>query len=335
MWALSLVVLCAFTLYALMGVPFGVLWHFVSLVTLAYVFPVGIPSLRGSAFATYVGRRLIRVNFDAASLALLSALDVTAQYVFAFEPHGVIALALIFLAVAPGADSMPAALHRNCVVVAHWALAFVPFVAQLAVLYGVRFSFPKYMLYGAIDDGCHVAVCPSGIEGKYAAAMRSADDNRRRSADGRDIVHVRRRNSRTARRSFLEWTRTTSNSVILRLTGVRDFFAVPTHSAHNQGGLGFLALATRYRLRIVPVLSLHEDAAYDNHLQWTCVYLFVVSLGRFLLLPRCEQMVVRVGRPIETTAYNADNPADMDALAEHYYAALAELGASTHVVEVK
>jgi len=176
MLALLVFLFCWSNAILIFGLATAIVIHFASLVVLLLRFPGGILALRTSRLATFIARRWARVRVEEESLKLLRSLDPLARRVYAVEPHGAKTIGMALTLGAPGTESTPAALANNCVVVAHWILFLVPFVAQLFVLSGVVCSRPNYFLYRALDRGLSFAVCPSGLEGKLAALTRPTDD---------------------------------------------------------------------------------------------------------------------------------------------------------------
>jgi len=273
--------------------------HFGTLYLIDLFFPVGCQSFRAGSLVRFIGRSLERVNFDERSRAILAALDPTQQYMFCYEPHGSQALALCFTAAAHGGNSMPLALAQNCVVVGHWILALIPIVAQLFALYGVVFSLPKWQIYRALEDGRNVALCPSGLQGKYASLVRPRDENHAKLGN-KDVVHVVRRQSTAGANS--------------------------SRSGMNEGGLGFIALAIRHHMLLVPILSTEEDVAFDCVMQHSYLPQLAWPVGRSLLFPVVESMNVRVGTPISTDNLDSANPHHITQLSDVFYKAVKELG---------
>jgi len=266
--------------------------HFASLLACMFTFPFGIAALRTSRFASFIGRRLARVNFDDESLKLLRALDPAKRKVFVVEPHGANTLGMALTIGAPGVDSMPEELATRCVVVAHWLLFCVPFVAQLFSLCGAVCCRPNFFLYRALTKGAHFALCPSGMEGKNATLRRCNQESRRYIGDKR-VIHITRR---------------------------------------NNGQLGFCSLAARNKAEIIPILSVDEDSAYWMVCRWLHLPQLVYPMGSFLFFPFLEEMKVRVGQPIDASHYNSKSNADMHALADHVYDSLKELARPDYCV---
>jgi hypothetical protein len=76
---------------------------------------------------------------------------------------------------------------------------------------------------------------------------------------------------------------------------------------------------------LVPVLSIKEDTAYTPVFQFGEDF-NALYVGRFLVLPVCPVIPVRVGKPLDARKF-----ADIDSLIDAYYAALRELGNETEV----
>lgn len=339
MLALALCVACAYVWFSVFGLLMGILLHVATLVLLACALPTGLPALRCSRLASFLGRTLVGVRFTRDSLALLARLAAAVerplserqQYVFAYEPHGPAALALCLTASAPGVDSLPVALARDCVVVGHWSIAFLPLIAPLYALCGVLPSRPTSVLLGAIADGRHFALCPSGIEGKFASTMRSNELNRVYDGDGRQEVRVRKRRPTsvaTDAPSVGGRLCAAACRLLTLVTGKTLIFREPASEKrrlHSQTGLGFFSYAARYNLHVVPMLSVHEDVAFWNVLQSLRITPLVAPLGRFLVLPLCDDMEVRVGEPIDASLFSADDPTAIQRFADEYYRALEAL----------
>jgi len=286
-----LFILCSWPLKIAFGLLLGACVQIASVVALMYIFPLGLLCLRKSRFATLLGRYLMRVNFEPESLERLHNLDPNSRYVFACEPHGDKTLGMALTFGAPGHNTLPDKVVSNCVVVAHWLLFFVPFVAQLFVLCGVVCSRPKHFLYRTLRLGCNFAVCPSGLKGKFATLQRR-DEDVPKSLTGKRIIQVVQRAQR----------------------------------------LGFCSLAARYKAKIVPVLSLHEDVAYYHLFQSLRVPMLVCTVGSLVFFPICERLDVRVGMPIDTDGYNSENSGEMSMLAARYYKALQDLAEPDYCV---
>lgn len=268
------------------GPVFVAIFHFGTLVVLFWLFPVGVPAFRKSRLASFFGRTLVNINFDAVSLARLRRLDVKKNYAFAYEPHGPQVLGLCFTVAAPGTDSMPPALADNCVVVGHWIIVCVPFVAQFFALFGVVPSRPNRLFEMLLESGKSFAICPSGIQGKYASLLRTGQEPAQRK------ISVRR-------------TRRSSTS--------------------ERRGLGLFVYVARHKIALVPILSVDEDRAFRNLFGWIGCPHLVFPLGRQIFRPLCKHMVVRVGEPIDTATVDAADPEAIRLLADQYYEALAEL----------
>lgn len=99
---------------------------------------------------------------------------------------------------------------------------------------------------------------------------------------------------------------------------------------HRQvAKLGFLALALRHNLLVVPVLVPDEDRLYARIFASRGIWWFTVLVGQYLLLPR-RPLEVRVGEPLDAKHYD-----DIARLETDYYAALVSLAAPTHRVEFR
>lgn len=88
--------------------------------------------------------------------------------------------------------------------------------------------------------------------------------------------------------------------------------------------LGFLSMACRHKLPIVPVLSPDEVDAYQLFGQRWRAWPFVVPIGRALIFPS-KPIRVLVGEPIETAAYDSADNESMNRLAQVYRDALVRL----------
>jgi hypothetical protein len=94
--------------------------------------------------------------------------------------------------------------------------------------------------------------------------------------------------------------------------------------------LGFLSMATRHQVSLVPVLSVNEHNAFATTGAWAGWLVY----GRRLLLPFTSSLELRVGAPLSTAFYVHNNQASMEALADRYYQEVVELGKPDYVVEL-
>lgn len=88
---------------------------------------------------------------------------------------------------------------------------------------------------------------------------------------------------------------------------------------------GFLSLAARHGMLVVPVLAPEENelyTLYGTSLGW---WPLTLAIGRYVILPH-KQLTLRVGAPIDAAKFKGS----IKQLEFAYYAALEELAAPTH-----
>lgn len=98
----------------------------------------------------------------------------------------------------------------------------------------------------------------------------------------------------------------------------------------RYGGTGFLSLAARNNLVLVPVLAPEENHLYDLYGTALGMWPLTLVVGDWLLLPR-QPLSLRFGAPIDTATFAGD----IARLEAAYYAALTKLAAPTHTVEFR
>lgn len=94
--------------------------------------------------------------------------------------------------------------------------------------------------------------------------------------------------------------------------------------------LGFLALAVRHKLLVVPVLAPDENHLYARIGASCGLWWLTLLVGRYMLLPR-RPLELRVGTPLDPAHYGGD----VARLETAYYAALASLATPTHRIEFR
>jgi hypothetical protein len=107
-----------------------------------------------------------------------------------------------------------------------------------------------------------------------------------------------------------------------------DSSVVVVHRQRTK--LGFLALAVRHKLLVVPVLAPDENHLYARIGASCGLWWLTLLVGRYLLLPRCA-LELRVGAPLDPARYDGD----VARLEAAYYAALTALAAPTHQIEFR
>jgi len=139
------------------------------------------PWLRATRLSDTLRRSLCALRLDSVSHARLAALapDLRGrrQAIFAVEPHGYacIAVALLFAGYGTAGsprDALGADIAGRIRVVGHWIALTIPFVRELYAVFGVlncsRASFEQ-----ALRSRQHLAVIPSGVNGKRDAVLRA------------------------------------------------------------------------------------------------------------------------------------------------------------------
>lgn len=103
---------------------------------------------------------------------------------------------------------------------------------------------------------------------------------------------------------------------------------IVVHRQRNR--LGFLALAARHNLLVVPVLAPDENNLYSLHGTSLGLWWLTLPLGRHLLLPR-RTLTLRFGTPIDPAQLGHS----VERLETAYYSALSQLAVPTHRVEYR
>lgn len=88
---------------------------------------------------------------------------------------------------------------------------------------------------------------------------------------------------------------------------------------------GFLSLAQRYGMLVVPVLAPEENELYTLYGTSLGCWPLTLAIGRYVILPR-KPLTLRVGEPIDAAKFKGQ----IKRLEYVYYAALEELAAPTH-----
>lgn len=238
-------------------------------------------SWRRSWFVRFV-RGIVNVHFYSWHTTILKSLE-RKQVMFACEPHGPMCLHLSFGFAAHGDDVIPAALADRTLVVAHWALRWVPIIRDVYSAFGVIDSDWE-TLDLALRQGYSLAISPSGVAGKHRALLDDSDS----------VVTIVRRQR-----------------------------------------VGFLYMAAKHGIDVVPILSPHESRGYRFVNQWLRFWPLVAFYNR-LLLYSGERAQLYVGTPISTRAYDWRNEKSMNGLIDRFYkelAALAPDGVSVRFVD--
>jgi hypothetical protein len=135
--------------------------------------------LRRSLLADVIGDQLFHVRFSDRSKALLGAIchdSSQNSYVFGCEPHGSHLTHMIFGFAAHGLR-MPGNLGARIYVVACWIYLFLPFINVIYEWFGVLPNV-KCAMENALRHGYSLALCPSGVEGKWhSTEPRDASDH--------------------------------------------------------------------------------------------------------------------------------------------------------------
>jgi hypothetical protein len=260
--------------------------HLGSAALLATLSHMGIEPLRASRFADWFLGHWMRTHFDDESRAQLAALDATKQYIFVCEPHGQVPLHLCRFA--GYGSAVPRALAQRTVVMASSLMLLLPFACQFFQMCGMVFAArPAVEL--ALDRSLNVAACLSGLTGKSASMLRTAEQCRRTRDDGRHVVDVVQ----------------PERCGLLVLAVRRGLPIVPVLSPMEERAFWN-----------VPLLGEHTP---DWHL--------VLTLGNeWCMRPFCD-VRVRVGAPIDTAALglDANKPLHLHRLGELIYASMRQL----------
>lgn len=94
--------------------------------------------------------------------------------------------------------------------------------------------------------------------------------------------------------------------------------------------MGFLSLAARHHMLVVPVLVPEENCLYQLHGTSLRLWPLTLALGRYIFLPRCA-FSLRFGEPIDPDKLGGD----IERLETAYYSALEKLAAPTHRIEFR
>lgn len=288
---------------AIFALTYGALFWFLALLTdslwlqlLLFVIYIGVveslhssgalfrASARTSRFAQIV-KTLFPVHFDEASVQTLHNLSRSnRQLMFCLAPHGPMCLHAAVGILGHGGE-MPPVLSKQLRLVAHWSLRLIPFVRELASVFGVIDS-TRITVEHALQQKQHLALIPCGMQSKIRVLTETP------ASAGTVVVH------------------------------------------RHKSQFGFLSLAARYKVVIVPVLAPDENHIYTLYGTWLSCWPLTLIVGRFGVLP-WQRSYMRVGAPIYTDEFAHWKSADMRALANRYYAELAKLAGSSHNLEVR
>lgn len=216
------------------------------------------------------------------------------QYMFACEPHGSQCLHMVFMFAAYG-SAVTRGFGDRLRVAAHGHVCRIPLVRDLLSAFGV-ISVERAPFEKSLATGHSVALVPSGMLGK--------------------------------RMSMLQPNNVDTNDNAVPANETNNLIVY-----HRKNKYGFVKLAIKHNVSIVPVLCLNEHAVYDRYLTWTNLFPLVVNVGKYLLFPK-QPLRMLIGEPIHTTNVNCTDRGAVADIARQYYQQLESMHKNVTVVEI-
>ena len=222
---------------------------------------------------------LAPVVYTAESRAVMTGLvQSKRQIMFCVAPHGPLCLGL---AVGFGGHcgQMPAELSDRLRIVAHTSVRVIPFVRELASVFGF-ISSSRLSVEAALRQNQHLALIPAGMASKTQTLV--------------------------------------------------DRPVPPNAIVVHRERLGFLALAARKNMLVVPVLAPDENNLYRLYGTQLGLWPLTLVVGRLLLLPRMK-LELHFGTPIDAGQFKTN----LDTLEALYHKQLRQLAPPGYRVEFR
>jgi 1-acyl-sn-glycerol-3-phosphate acyltransferase len=245
------------------------------------------------------------------------------------------------------------ALHRAGLLCSHWARSGIDWLRRL---YDVEFTLPARdrLTAMAAGNGQFMFACePHGPQCMHMVFGFAAHGSGLPAALGRRVrvaAHFINRHIPLVRDVFsifgaIDAERTAFESALRTgyslavvpsgMYGKEHALLDPVDGVtriYRRQQLGFLKLAAQYNVAVVPVLS-DEVHSYRLYNQWMRSWPLALMLGRYALLPLLP-VRIDVGEPLPTDDVDANDPEQIAALAERFYAALVQLAPPGRRVEL-
>lgn len=290
-----------------------------------------MPSWRRSRFARYIGRTLYRSRFSTDLEHTSSYSEIkTGPIMFILEPHGYASLHMVFGFAAHG-GALPRDIADRTFVVAHWTCRLLPIIRNIFSAFGVIYSNRSHV-ERVLKRGYNIAVCASGITGKYMA-MRNYEvlkdaENQYRYAYDTGSPYVYNDYGMDTRLRFAD------GSPLHNGCSIYCDMVVVQRSTKK---LGCFKLAADYCATVYPVFSPCERNTFASSGHWLANLLpqplancFAMTLmpafGDWLILQRCEPYEWYFGRPVHIDRRPGAKRPTPEQLATEFYNNLSHLG---------